>query len=330
MKRTRVIISSCALAALVGFICFVPVPTSRIRARALVQAHPEHSSQVMLKRSALLEKLLVRPGDRVTKDSELAVFRDPDLEEKLAQARAELENANDLIGRLQKQKSETNDPRERARIEDQILQAAGKRDTAIETVGSLLKVQKDELVIRAPRDGVVGQAPRVEDVGKMFEGRDAQQMQPIFTVHEPGQLRVCLPLVTSEYHRLAKDWEERLAKSRENGEEVEQPWINLRVHGMDSQTWRGKIERLEDSEAKYIPEMLSTRANGPVAVQAPNGRTPGLVPQTQHYLVYLKIDNPDDAIAVGAMSQVKIYLKSETCLNWAWRSINDLVNLKLI
>ncbi len=329
MKRARVLVSSGALVALLAFLIFVPLPISRIRGLALVQADPVHSSQIVLKRSALLEKLLVRPGDHVAKGAELAVFRDPDLEEKLAQARAEWENQEDSLSQLQKQKFGTTDPAAQLRLQDKIVQAEGLLLKAQATVDALLKVQKDELVIRAPRDGVVGQAPRIEEVGKMFEGRDAQQMQPIFTVHEPGKLRVCMPLVTSDYNRLAKDWARLRRESEKTGEE-KQPWINLRVHGMDSQTWRGAVERLEDSEAKYIPEMLSSRASGPVAVQAPNGRSQGLVPQTQHYLVYLRIEDPDEAIAVGAMSQVKIYLEPETCLHWAWRTVNDLFNLRLI
>jgi putative peptide zinc metalloprotease protein len=331
MKRARVLITGGAVVALLIFLCFVPVPISRIRGLALVQAHPESSSQIVLKRSALLDKLLVRPGDRVTRDAELAVFRDPELEEKLAQTQAELVNADEYLGRLMQQRIASRaDPREQSRLQELIVQTQGKRETARASVEALERVKKEDLVIRAPRDGVIGQAPRVEDVGKMFEGRESQQqVQPIFTMHEPGKVRLCLPLETTEYHRLSKDWAELKQKSKEAGEE-KQPWINLRVHGLDSQTWRGKIERLEESEAKYIPEMLSSRAGGPVAVQPPNQRSQGLAPQTQHYLVYLTIDHPDDAIAVGCQSQVKIYLQPETCLHWAWRKVNDLFNLRLI
>src|SRR5262249_2911411 len=262
--------------------------------------------------------------------AELAVFRDPDLEEKLAEARAELENANEYIGRLKRQReSLRSEPRELQRLDDLIVQTDTKRRQAEASVEALTKVAREDLVIRAPPDGVGGQAPRIEDVGKMLEGREAQQVQSIFTIHEPGKVRVCMPLVTADYNRLSRDWAQLQLKSKETGE-PQQPWINLRVHGLDAQTWRGQIDRLEDSEAKFIPEMLSNRANGPVAVQAPNGRTQGLVPQAQHYLVYITIDDPSDAIAVGAMSQVKIYLQPETCLHWAWRTVNDLFNLRLL
>jgi hypothetical protein len=54
------------------------------------------------------------------------------------------------------------------------------------------------------------------------------------------------------------------------------------------------------------------------------------VPQTQHFLVYVDVVDPDDAVAVGSMAQVKIYLRHETCLHWAWRTVNDVFNLRLL
>ena len=42
--------------------------------------------------------------------------------------------------------------------------------------------------------------------------------------------------------------------------------------------------------------LLSNRANGPVAVHPPSGKSPGLIPQTQHYLVYINIDDPDGIV----------------------------------
>ena len=57
------------------------------------------------------------------------------------------------------------------------------------------------------------------------------------------------------------------------------------------------IERLEESEAKFVPLLLSSRAGGPVAVKAPSGKSQGLVPQTQHFLVYIDLLDADEAIA---------------------------------
>ena len=94
---------------------------------------------------------------------------------------------------------------------------------------------------------------------------------------------------------------------------------------------KGRVSQLPESEAKEIPFPLSSKAGGPVPVKAePNGKNGGLMPQTQHYLVYIDIVNPDDAIAPGNMAQVKIKTKSETCLKWMWRTINTSMELRLM
>ncbi|MFO0879172.1 MAG: hypothetical protein U0840_17650 [Gemmataceae bacterium] len=330
MKRVRVMITASVVVMVLVFLAVVKVPISRLRGLALIQADPEYSSQIVLKRSALLEQIKVRPGDLVTQGMPLAYFRDPDLEEKASQARAELKNASDYLQSLEKQKNDTADARDRRQIEEEIVRTVGKRETAQAKLESLRRVQDEELVILAPRDGVVGQAPNREDIGKLFEGaRDQPQTQPIITIHEPGKIRACMPLTTSDYNRLARELKAMNDHNTESGDK-DGLWVNLRVHGLDTSTYRGSIQRLEESEAKFIPYLLSNRANGPVAVHPPNQRNQGLVPQTQQYLVYLNIDESDPAMTVGAMAHAKIYLQPETCLHWAWRTIHDLFNLRLM
>lgn len=330
MKRTRVLMTTAVLTPVVLFLIFVPVPMSRLRGLALVQAIPENSSQISLRRTALLVELNVAPGDHVTKGQVLAVFRDPDLEEKIAQTRAEFQNASDYLKSLEKQKNDTVVTSEKYQLGEEITKTGGKRDVAQATLAVYKLMQQKDLVIEAPRDGVVGQAPKRDDIGRMFEGsREQQQSQPIFTVHEEGKIRLCMPLTTSDFNRLSRDYRVQQEKNKKAGKD-ESLWINMRVHGLDTSTWRGAIERLDESEAKFVPILLSSRANGPVAVHPPSGKSQGLIPQTQHYLIYINIDDPDPAIAVGAMAQVKIYLQPETCLHWAWRTINDLFNPRLI
>jgi hypothetical protein len=106
--------------------------------------------------------------------------------------------------------------------------------------------------------------------------------------------------------------------------------VSIRIHGHANRTWKGTIVRLEESEAKFVPLMLSSRAGGPVAVKAPTAKSPGLVPQAQHFLVYIDLEDVDETIAVNSMAQVKIYLQPETCAWWVWRKLNDLLNLRLM
>jgi putative peptide zinc metalloprotease protein len=116
--------------------------------------------------------------------------------------------------------------------------------------------------------------------------------------------------------------------------------VTLRIHGLDAETWSGRITVLPESEAKTIPLLLSNKANGPVAVRAEPAKKETarqsmavggdpLIPQTQQYLVHVEILDPSEAIVPGQLAQVKIRCQSETCIRWLWRKINDLFDLGL-
>lgn len=328
MKRLNVVITTSILIALLLFLCLVPIPISRIRGLALVQAHPDVFAQVTLKRTAYLKELKVSPGDTVTKGSELAVFRDPDLEDRLAQAKSDLETSKVQLRLLEEQKDATTEPAERRKLDEDIARVTGRKGTADATVKSLIEIQENELKLLAPRDGVIGQCPKLEDVGKLFEGaREQPQAPPVFTVFTRGRIRLTLPLATTEFNQLRSNLQ-ALARDRKNkGKELD---VTLRVHGLDSSTWKGRIARLDESECKAIPPALSSRAGGTVDVKAAGGKGGALVPQAQHYLVYIDVIDPDPSITVGTMAQVKIYCRNETVLDWAWRKINNTLNLQLL
>ena len=94
-------------------------------------------------------------------------------------------------------------------------------------------------------------------------------------------------------------------------------------------TWSGRLERLPESEAREIPPHLASRYGGPVAVKA-GGRPDALVPQTQQYLVYIDMLEPDAGIASGSLAKAKIHCKPETCVRWLWRTINNTFDLGLM
>ncbi len=89
------------------------------------------------------------------------------------------------------------------------------------------------------------------------------------------------------------------------------------VEGRMWRDFKGKVEPLPESEAHVIPFPLTSKAGGPVAVKAaPNGKTGALEAQTQQFLVYITIVNPDDAVRPGNMAEVKVNCQPETCLQW--------------
>jgi putative peptide zinc metalloprotease protein len=331
MKRLRVAATCTVAAVILGFLCFVPVPISRIRGVGLVQPHPDSAGVAVVRRSGYLQELKAQAGGAVTKDQVIAIFRDPELEDQLITALTDYENHKAHLRLLQIQKDLTSsDPKQISQIDEEIARVTGKRDTAKTKAETLEKIRARDLVIRAPRDGIVGQSPRIDEVGKYFEAaRDQSQgPQPLFTVIEPGRVRVCLPVPTPDFNRLRENMQEVEDDRVRLG--VDRPLsVSIRVHGLDSSTWKGKVARLDESEARTIPLALSNRAGGPVPIK-PGNKSGALIPQTQQYLVYVDITDPDPAIQPGAFSQVKIYCRPETCLHWLWRKVNDTFNLRLM
>jgi hypothetical protein len=426
MKRWRVVMSGTVLAAIIGFLCFVPVPISRVRGQGLVEALPEIESKVYVKHPGTLVKLKVRDGQPVKKNDELAEFVNRDLEIDLALAETDWKDYDKQVRALTAQYNETSDREQQAKIADDRLKAQEEREKARNKLEGLKKTRDEELKLLAPRDGVVRGAPRLEDVGKFF---DHDPEKPFCTIAEPRRLRICFPVETTEFNQIRENVERtssaatatrrrlqnRVAVAyerrplgevlddlaargggkpiklvRDTGvtdtllrepvtlrleskitavlERVLGPFglgyvvvsdqgaerdgailiragrergyaegpgaqadleVTIRIQGRDSRTWKGRLERLPESEARTIPLALSSRAGGPIAVK-PGGNANNLVPQTQYYLVYIDIIDPDDAIMVGNFAQVKIHCQPETCLRWAWRKINGLFDLGLM
>jgi putative peptide zinc metalloprotease protein len=428
MKRWRVVMSSTVLLAIIGFLFLVPIPISRVRGTGLVQAYPDATAKVFVRYPGILEKLNAMDGLKVKKGDILAEFSNRELESHIDSLRTEVDINQTKVDNLIRQRENTSDLVKRGEISLEINQVAGERDKAATEMRGLLKIKQEELVLVAPRSGIISGAPRLDDIHKTFE---KDPTRAFLTITEPGRLRICLPVVTQEFNQLKENSEhgsalaqsafyalnhkrvtvhfqkaslqevlEELTKQvpavrfsedryegivhggkeqgissnankqhlsevldkvltplglgyvvlslegdprdgmlsiregRERGHpEGERIVVNLpvtiRVQGHDSQTWKGRLLRLPESEAKEIPLALSNRANGPVAVKG-GQKTQTLVPQTQHYLVYVDVENPDLAISPGSMAQVKVHCKPETVARWVWRKINALFDLGLM
>ena len=424
MKKWRVLASAAVLTALILFACLVPVPASRIRGQAIVQADPAAAGKLYVRHDGILVKLNVRAGDKVNAGDVVAVFEDRELDNELRKAVIEWHHGEEHLKILKDKERKIKDNSERGKILEEITMAESKHAKAKAHAEELERTKETDLILRAPCAGTVGVVPSVEDVGKLFP---ADPSQPFITINQPGRVRVCLPIVTPEFNQLKESLEQLTAKAvatrklmkkritvsyentrladvvadlekkvkglhlwlekdhgaavdltvsyqakewrlglvlddifekmglgyviqsdadgehdgwlvvhagRERGEpeggrHLAELDVTIRIRGRDSQTWRGKVRQLPESEAKTVPLPMSNRGGGPVAVKA---STPGqaLIPATQHYLVYVDIVEPDEAMVPGTMAQVKIYCQPETCLHWLWRTLNNTFDLGLM
>lgn len=423
MKRWRVLTTSSVVTVLVLFVCLVPVPISRIRGQALIQPIPDNCANVFVQYPGILEELKVRAGQSVEPGDELARFSNREVQSELEGYRAEQATHANQMELYRRQLDQTNDADKRQGILQDMAKTQSDLETARAKADARQRILDKDLVLRATCAGVIGTAPRPEDIGKYYE---LDQSTPFCTINEPGQLRLCMPVVTPELNQLKENMERPSAASKKTrqrlqnrvniactdtplkevlrdlsaqakvtvalealgGKEGEQKVsaeakgaplsialervleplgmgyyvfsddsnardgqilvrqgpdrgaimgnvqvydlpVTVRIQGRDWHTWKGKLSQLPESEAKEIPLPLSNRGGGPVAVKA-GGQMNHLIPQTQHYLVYIDLLSPDGAITPGNMAQVKIHCRPETCLHWLWRTINATFDLRLM
>lgn len=315
MKAPQVWLTASVASVLLLLFLFLPLPVSRTRQVALVQLRPEAAEKVFVPISGTLEHLRVRDGQFVEKGDILAEFRSLDLEGQLEEAKSQHVTRLVQLKALRQHASESTDPQERSRIETSIAQADGERKTYAQQV-ALLRKTFDTRVVRAPRAGVVMNAPRKEEVGKLWE---KDQGIPLCSIGEPSRLRTLVPVEPADYRLLQEDM---------TGDRPLE--ATIRVQGWAARTWRGRIAALPESEAQEVPPGLTARCGGPLAVK-PGSKPNVFVPQTQHYLVPVDfLDAEGDGVWPGTLSQVKIHCKWRSCAWWAWRAISKALDLGLI
>jgi putative peptide zinc metalloprotease protein len=322
MKQARVTFCAAVIVAVLIVFFLVPLPISRIRQAGVVQLKPEAVERVYLKvpNDCILEELKpgVRDGAFVGRDQELAVFSSRDLDSQLAEAETNRNIHEAEVQSLDTQMANTNDPDERQKIKLSRKRSGGERDAYAAQV-RVFEAMKRELVIRAPRAGIVLSPPRVEEIGKVW---DKEHSTPFCSIGDPAQLRVIVPITPAEYRLLEDDTKEFKEKEGHLG-------VTIRVQGRDANTWAGELRPLPQSEAKEVPMPLSNKAGGPVAVR-PGGSPDHLIPQAQQYLASVDMVNPDRAIQPGSMAQVKVHCKWRTGAWWVWRTISSTFDLGLL
>jgi putative peptide zinc metalloprotease protein len=205
MKRWRVLASTTVVTGLILFACLVPVPVSRIRGPALVQADPSATGKVYVRRDGILTKLYVRPGDSIQEGQVIAEFRDPELDTDLLKTEIESLDADWHLATLRDKWRTTTDNEEKSKIATKMSELTTKHEAAKAMKRALEWIRDEDLVLRAPCSGTVGVAPSIEDVSRSFP---ADPVNPFCTINNPGQVRVCLPLITPDFNRLRTDLEQ--------------------------------------------------------------------------------------------------------------------------
>jgi putative peptide zinc metalloprotease protein len=319
MKSVRVTLSAIALAAVVLAFFLLPLPVSRVRQSGLVQIQPDHVEKVPVVIPGRLKTILVREGQFVRRGAPLAEFESQQLEEQLIKNRTSLSHSAKLVGAYTNMRDNETNPEAKQSLAKKIWEAEIERNKAKYTLEQLEETRK-KLILTAPRDGVVMGLPKIDEIGKGWDPKDMET--PFCSVGDPNKLRVLVPVPPADYDLVRDD----VKKKRKSKQPLE---VTIRVRGLGTQYWSGRVSHLPQSADKTIPLQLSTRGGGPLAVK-PTSQPNALEPQAQIYLVGIDFENPDRAIAPGTMAQVKIHCEYRSMAWWVWRSLSSTFDLGLM
>lgn len=312
MKAPRVWSTVAVLAAIVILCCTIPLPTRVPHAvfwghggLAMVQIDPTQVSGIVVpERGGFLKELLVEDGQYVNKGDVLAVLDNPDLEiaykvnmkqQKLcSEQMAEINRANAAPGIAAE------------RLTADFISAKTKYDS-YRLEERQLKEQLESLTLRAPQTGRVMRLLKKTEVGKMQE-----KGAPVCEVGNDQALQAITYVAPSD---------RQLIKKNDTG--------YLRIHGMGYNYWRATVVDVSSKEAEDVPQQMSQKAGGEVVTQQ-DPETHRERPQTQQYVVTVRIDDADPRIIqAGVMGRVKLHGEPRTLFWRLKRHMATTFNLPL-
>ena len=318
MKSNRVTATAVVVFILTLLFFLLPLPVSRVRDKGLVQTDATASDKLFVRhpKGAVLKELLVKDGEFVEKGRLLAVFFSEELEAQRAQFASQQATQREHADEYAQEAKKSSNQQERGRFEQFAAEAQKEADFAKkaeqEVAGRI-----DLLSIRAPRAGIVMGLPRKEEIGKFWED---VQGRHVCEVGDVRRLKVVLPVAPYDYHLMQRDM-------RSMGEKAELE-VTIRAPGSGTHEYHGRLTRLPNADAKTVPQQLTFRGGGSLAVK-PNSNPNAYEPQSQVYLVEVDIDDADANILPGVLPVVKIHCRWRSAAWWAWRSINIAFDLSM-
>ena len=319
MKASRAWVSASLLAGVALAFLFMPLPVSRVRSPAVVQFQPEYVTNVFPPVEGVLKKIHVREGEYVAEDRIIAEFSNLDIETRLDQANNAIKNKSDLIDLYTRQLNAAIDPKDKQQISAAKVKADGDRRIARQKK-IMAENELAQLVIRAPRSGVIVGLPHLDEVGKKW---DREQGVAFCSIGDRTKLRVLAPIFTGDYELIRENLH------RQKGQTLA---ATIRMQGRAGQTWEGKVfdKKLPRGEAKEVPLPLSNRGGGPIALKPGASDGNHLVPMNQIYLVPIDFEAPDEAVCTGTMAQVKVHCRWRSLGWWTWRTVASAFDIKLL
>ena len=315
VKRLRMYASLLLVAAAIVGICLVPLP-SHVYCPLEVQARNATSVYAV---DGVLEKVLVRPGDKVTEGQLLAQLRNIDVNIAIADLTGQREVYAAQLQGLQRVVFE--DPRAAAEV--------GPVSEALASIKHQLAQREDDrekLRLVAPRAGTVLPVPLVDK-----QGDESHLPSWSGSPLEPENLGATLVAGTKlcqigDPNRL----EARLLIDQgdvafvEAGQRVE-----IMLNQSAEYVYVSKIERRATETLKTTPKNLSSLQGGPLATQMDPGGVPRPLSPVFEAVVPLPEQDPHGLLRIGLVGRAKITTAPRTLWDRLVRYASRTFNFEL-
>ncbi len=315
VKAINVAVTGIVAALVAASVALIPLPQ---RVWCAAEMRPRGEETVYVSVPGTLASLEVKPDAVVEKGQVLARLTSIDLDLAIADLEGREAQAASRLAALERERF--TDPAAGLEIGTVEESLASLREQLVEK-----RRDREELVLRAPRDGVVIPAPSVKPqpdaTGRLpaWTGHplDEKNLGATFMegtvichVGEPRQFEAALVIDQSEVEFVAEG----------------QP-VALKLDAFPWQTFTGTVGELAETHIENGSERLSVKAGGQVPTETdPSGRE---VPISTSYEALVTLDDPEGVFTPGMLGTARIEVGSRTVGQWILRLLWQTFNFRM-
>jgi putative peptide zinc metalloprotease protein len=315
VKAVNVLTTAGVVSLVAAAIALIPLPQ---RVWCATELRPRGEETVYVSEAGRLEKLLVKPDEEVRRGQELAVLSSIELDLEIAELEGRVQQSESRLASLQ---------RERFTDPSAALEIGTVQETLKSAVEQLERKRKDraELVLVAPRDGVVLPAPDVPDrpdpSGRLAAWTgSALSKRNLGATFTPGTV-LCMVGDRSKFEAVmvVDQGEVEFVKPGQT--------VDLKLDAFPSQTFSGTVEQLAETHIETGSERLSVKAGGAVPTKTDEaGRE---TPISTSYEALVTLDDPDGVFTPGMRGTARIKVGSRTVGQWLLRLLWQTFNFRM-
>ena len=293
-----------AAALAVGLVLTLPIDDTLSRACIVKPAQP---SEVYAPHAGVVAEVRVTSGQRVEAAEVLLVIDSPELGLERDRTRFDLEENKLLTDRAaalaaRAEAAGRSDEAAQRRAElGHLAVRAGQLETALANA----QAKVDELVVKAPRDGVI-QSDAVGDL----KGRYVEQGALLVALGRPGEVKVSIELSEQAAERVAVG-----------------SVADLRVSASPGRTFRGRIVSKAQAASTQTPAVLTTAFGGDVPMRP---TTSGWQIAERVYGAEMEVEDGEAVLRPNMSGKARVHLGRRSVGSWLWRTVEDQLSLDVL